>query len=301
MNMSRLTNPLVATPRRPARAPSSGAIAGAGSAPAGNAFTLIELLVVIAIIAILAAMLLPALAKAKAKAQTTRCLSNMKQLQLCYQMYIGDNYDKLPLNFVNNPPGNWVLGHAQTDPNTTNIQNGVLFQYNTAAAIYACPANMKTINVPPSLGNPTGGQVPQTRTCSIEYSMGGNGASSVSGPWTISRNGFTFTSYSKYNEIRNFSAKIVFVEEAQATLDDACFGNYPLTHPLINIWWNLPANRHNNGSTFSFADGHVEYFKWHGSVVPGNQNNGTGTSGGDFAGDSSDDLPRVEAGGAAYP
>jgi prepilin-type N-terminal cleavage/methylation domain-containing protein/prepilin-type processing-associated H-X9-DG protein len=286
---------------RPAKASQSGVPADARPARTGNAFTLIELLVVIAIIAILAAMLLPALAKAKARAQMTQCLNNMKQLQLCYQMYLGDNQDRLPLNFVNNPPNNWVLGHAQTDTTTTNIQNGVLFPYNQSVGIYACPANMKMITATPSLLNPGGGQVPQTRTCSIEYSMGGNGASSANGPWTVSRNGFTFNSYSKMSEVKNVSAKMVFDEEAEATLDDACLGMYPLVNPLINIWWNLPANRHNNGSTFSFADGHVEYYKWHGSVVPANQNNGTGTSGGDYTGDSSDDLPRVEAGGAAYP
>src|ERR1035441_5411077 len=127
-----------------------------------KAFTLIELLVVIAIIAILAAMLLPALAKAKEKAKETQCLNNYKQLQLCYLMYIGDNNDQLPLNFVNNPPLNWILGHADTDWNTTNIQNGALYQYNKAASIYACPANLVTVP------GTSATQVPQTRTCSIE-------------------------------------------------------------------------------------------------------------------------------------
>src|ERR1035441_6784754 len=75
-----------------------------------KAFTLIELLVVIAIIAILAAMLLPALAAAKNKAKETQCVNDYKQLQLCYQMYVGDNNDQLPLNFVDNPPQNWILG-----------------------------------------------------------------------------------------------------------------------------------------------------------------------------------------------
>src|SRR5665647_881250 len=101
-----------------------------------RAFTLIELLVVIAIIAILAAMLLPALAKAKAKAKATQCLSNMKQLQLCYQMYIGDNNDNMPLNVSSSATstatnsGSWIGGDAQHDATTGNIKQGVLYQYN---------------------------------------------------------------------------------------------------------------------------------------------------------------------------
>ena len=262
-----------------------------------RAFTLIELLVVIAIIAILAAMLLPALAKAKAKAKETQCLNDYKQLQLCYQMYIGDNNDQLPLNFVNNPPQNWILGRAQTDVTTTNIQNGVLYPYNKSAAIYACPANTKMITASGGFGVTT--TVPQTRTCSIEYAMGGNDTSSASGPWTLSR-AMLFNSYSKSTLVRRASDKIVFCEEAQASLDDGEFGLYPLANNTVvaNIWWNLPANRHNNGCNWSFLDGHVAYYKWHGSAVPANQNNGTGSSFTDVAGDSSDDLYRVQAGGA---
>jgi prepilin-type N-terminal cleavage/methylation domain-containing protein/prepilin-type processing-associated H-X9-DG protein len=260
-----------------------------------HAFTLIELLVVIAIIAILAAMLLPALAAAKAKAKATQCLSNYKQLELCYQMYFGDSNDLLPLNFVNNPVGNWIQDHAQSTVGDTFIQTGVLYQYNKAPAIYRCPANTKIIHWTGL--SPAPGDYPQERTCSIELSMGGNSKFSENGPWTLSRGSVTFNSYSKSLQVKRPTDKIVFCEEAQSTLDDGEFGLYPLVNNVVsqNIWWNLPANRHNNGSIFSFLDGRAEYYKWHGSAINTYQN-GPGT--GDFPADTSDDLFRVQAGGA---
>ena len=144
-------------------------------------------------------------------------------------------------------------------------------------------------------------KVPQVRTCSIEYSMGGNGSASANGPWTITR-AITFNSYAKAGQVRRPAEKFVFAEEAESSLDDGEFATYPLTQNRITpIWWNLPANRHNNGANWSFLDGHTEYYKWRGSVIAANQNNATPLplgGNGDFPDSSTVDLLRVEAGGA---
>ena len=233
-----------------------------------RAFTLIELLVVIAIIAILAAMLLPVLAKAKAKAQGIGCMNNLHQLTLAWILYAGDFNDKIPRNggignvalsmtdpSINN--GNWVHGVMGTAYGATPLSNtdpdlvkaGSLFPYSKDIKIYKCPADQKTSVV-------AGSRVPTTRSMSMNMSMN---------PVTPFNSALRI--YRKLGDISR-PAPVdcwVFIDECPGTINDGFFCCDIYAYPTT--WVDVPASYHNGAGGLSFADGHGEIHKWHDPAV----------------------------------
>lgn len=230
--------------------------------PAGSlcGFTLIELLVVIAIIAILAALLLPALGKAKDKAYNVVCMNNLKQLETCWHLYAVDNNDLLvPNNSVVNavPDTNgfhadlakgisWCLDrNARTEFDPFNIKNGMLFQYNTSVGIYHCPADKSTLE-----------GLSQLRWRSYNMSQSVNGYPEFD-PLIAG-----LPAWKKFSSVKSPTSTFVFIDENEDTILDAQFGNPPKGSWGDGYWWDIPANRHNQAANLSFTDGHVEHWKW---------------------------------------
>ncbi len=230
-------------------------------------FTLIELLVVIAIIAILMAVLMPSLNRAREQGKRAACLNNLKQLQMAWIAYAGDNDDRIvngeayggsagtcptPTGGAHDHEKWWTGADCASDYMTggkltqemqlTAIRAGALYPFVPADKLYRCPTGVRG----------------EMRTYTITDAMNGLYRDGTHSGNVGTRVGRTVLWVKKQTEVvlPGPAERLVFVDEGRVTPDSYA------THYLNARWWDPPPCRHGDGTNVSFVDGHSDYWKW---------------------------------------
>ena len=246
--------------------------------PATGAFTLIELLVVIAIIAILAAMLLPALARAKQKTQGIYCMNNGHQLSLATHLYTADNNETYMPNRDGgskggpNDPPTWVAGWLDFSSSTDNtnivfllnhdaVPNGAyLGPYVKNPAAFKCPADKSQVLI-------AGFRYNRVRSFSMQNYIGKAVQGDSSAGTTRYWNGTSkWNSFPKATAVKLPSLTFIFLDEREDSINDGWFATDP--DHLYQIV-DYPASYHGSAAGFAFTDGHSEIHRWKdGQIMP---------------------------------
>jgi prepilin-type N-terminal cleavage/methylation domain-containing protein len=249
-----------------------GAKKSSPSRPAGwNGFTLIELLTVVAIIAVLAAILLPALSKARARSQGIFCLNNTRQLTLAWLLYADDHEGMLPYNLLMKPTSvrtnlNWVNNVMTWDLSSDNTNLATLTGASLGpyvsgmTGIFHCPSDQAL-----SAMQSAAGWLQRIRSYSMNAMVGNAGDSSASG---TNVNNPGYRQFFKLAQIPRPTDIFVFLDEHPDSIDDGYFLNKDAPSPSgmygsnPDKWLNLPASYHNRSTAFSYADGHASLHHW---------------------------------------